>query len=341
MKKKPPFKMDLRMLTPESRKIKMDSTTSQVILAAVAVLIVFLVALMSSMPRKEAMPAGQIAPGQEVRSGTQTAQITVLRDGQTAETAAPVPATPPSGQTPFKALIANNAAAGTAAQGASVKFKIDTFKKLATQPLKFNIYDGKGIELTPDWLQTKDEQKVHLLVVSANLREYQHLNPSYENGTWNASAYLPTPGTYYAFIDIDPIKGSPAVIRNNLTVKEASKGTPKFPGLTPDLYAITDGVRASLTMSAATVGKDATLSYQLAKDGKVVTDIRPYTGAFGYVVIFNQAMTAGYTTARAGSDAAGNISFSAKLQSAGRYTAFAEFNVAGKVLLFPITFDIK
>jgi len=340
MKKKAPFKMDLKMLGTESKKLKMDSTTSQVILAAVAVLIVFLVALMSSMPRKEAMPAGQVAPGQEVRSGTQTAQITVLRNGETQATATPTaPATP--GQPAFKALIANNAAAGTAASGNGLKFKIDSFKKLANQPLKFNIYDQKGNELTPDWLQTRDEQKIHLIIVSANLREYQHLNPAYENGTWNASAYLPTPGTYYAFADIDPVKGSPTVLHANLTVRDPSKGEQKLPGLTPDLYAITNGVRATLTMAPAGAGKDSTLSYQLAKDGKVVTDIRPYTGAFGHVVIFSQAMPSVYTTAQASSDSAGNLTFGAKFAAAGRYTAFAEFNVAGKVLLFPITFDIK
>lgn len=228
--------------------------------------------------------------------------------------------------------------------GNRVKFKIALFQKLAVQPLKFNIYDEKGAEIKPDYLKIEHEQKVHFILASANLKEYQHLHPEYKNGVWNVSANMPTPGTYYAYVNIVPIKGGPVVLRSDLIVREPTKGEIKYPGLTPDLFAITDGYKAQLEINGAETLDEKRLTFALTRDGAAVSDIKPYLGAFGHVILLRHGtpdtlvhLHPYFTT----DETKGSLVFWAHVSKPGRYTAFAEFKINERIRLFPLTFDVE
>ncbi len=334
---------------PEKKFTLQMNSTNQVIIAAIVVLLIFVVAVLSSVPKKD-QTQGQTTTTATTatngtRTGTQVARISITREGQTQEM---TPAELAKSQ-----MTSGNVAAATAGgqnadtavpAGGRVKFKIDTFKKLAAQPLKFTLYDEYGKELTPDYLQTVNEKKIHFIVVSANLREYQHLYPEYSNGTWNVSANLPNTGTYYAYTLISPVKGNPAILRSNLTVQAPSKGTLKYPGLTPNNLSITGGVSTVLKTLNAGLGGETQLSFSLTQGGKNSNNIRPLLGAFGYVLIMRQTDTDTFIQARplpVSDESKGMFDFGATFMKAGRYTAFCEFNAGGKVMLFPITFDVQ
>lgn len=224
-----------------------------------------------------------------------------------------------------------------------VLFKIDQFKKLAVQPLKFDLFNEKGNQLTPDYLKTTNEQKIHFYVVSANLREFQHLNPNYADGKWNVKANLPNPGSYYAYTVATTVKNQRIFAVNELVVQKKSEGKLNFPGLTPDLLAIVDGVTVKAGITPGKSGGLNTFSFNLLRDNKAVS-LEPVFGSFGNIIVIQQGVWDNFSQAEQQlqvDDLGGLISFSSDIAADGRYTAFCEFRVAGRTLLFPITYDIK
>lgn len=359
----------MKKAAPSKQALKMSST-NQIILASILVLLIFLAAMLSSPQKK----GTTLQPGstQETmssigsRTGTQVARIAITREGETnnGTTMGATGFVQYAGNTQAATGIGNGqpgvvaGSSGTAnaattltehksdsviAAGERVKFKIDKFQKLALQPLKFKLFDSSGRELTPDYLQTVREHKVHFTVVSANLREFQHLFPEYVNGQWNVNANLPNPGTYYAYTDISPIKGTREVLRSELTVREPTKGAISYPGLTPNALAISGGASAVLGLKGIGLGAENILGYSLTRDGKNLDIVKPFTGAFGYVTLFRQGDTGVHLVARSlpvTDESKGMFDFAANFTKAGTYTAFAEFKADGKVLVFPITFNM-
>ncbi len=346
--------------TTLKKSIKL-SPTNQVILAGVAVLIIFLAALLSSIPKKESISKTAVPNGtQEVRSANQVARIAITKPGQDPSSL------PPSPVADDESIVnANNGTVSSTIDstftgttqpaisvksgravfaGNRVKYKIDSFQKLAVQPLKFQVFDESGKELTPENLKTVNEQKMHFVIVSANLREFQHLNPNYKEGLWNVSANLPTQGTYHAYIDIAPVNGNPAVLRSELVVRKSSiMGNINYPGLTPNMLAITEGVSAVMNLKSGTLNTPSKFGFSLTKDGKDISALKPLYGFFGSVIIFRHTDPDAFLRAEplAATETKGIVDFTAIFTKTGKYTAFGEFKIGDKILVFPVTFEIK
>lgn len=347
MKKTPPKNQPLLPEKPLKKlpAIKLNST-NQVILAAIVVLLIFIVAVMSSTPRQNVQTTTQPEPSAAApvttdgtMSGQQVARISITRsDSPQADVVG-------NGDGVSKTLteIALDYPKAMVA-GDRVKFKIDTFQKLAVQPLKFNLYDGNGMELTPEYLVTDHEVKLHMAIISANLREFARVFPEYSNGTWNVSANLPTPGTYYAYMKYKDVQGNIVMLQSELTVREPSKGTPNYPGLTPNNLAISGDVSAVLNLTDAGLENLSTLLFSLTRNGENVTNLRPHMGFFGHVMLVRHGDLLTVADAQPMPDTGtskGLVQFGTQFHKAGRYTAFAEFKVGDKVLTFPITFDVQ
>jgi len=313
------------------------------ILALVVIIVVFFLAYLSKMS-KLPKPGEISVNGTPVMNGQQTATITILGpDGQSSPTTALSANKPTGTQQGIQSNMTMGENIGSIPANTRVKFKIDRFKKLALQPLEFEVFDENGKAYTPKELKVVNGQDMHFIVVSANLREFQHLHPSYQNGKWKILANLPTPGTYYAYTDITPLTGNPVVLRSNLIVQNETTAAINYPGLTPDLFAITKGYKAQLTLSQALVLQQTVLSYNVSLNG-AVSVLQPYLTALGHVVIFRHGNVDSYMHAHAlnSSDAKnGKAEFMTTFVKGGRYTAFAEFKIGTKVYAFPITFDIN
>lgn len=222
-------------------------------------------------------------------------------------------------------------------------FKIDHFKKLALQPLQFDLFNDKGNLITPEFLKTDNEQKLHFYVVSANLREFQHLNPVYENGKWNVNANLPNKGSYYAYAWAKTIKDQYVLSINELVVQEQSGQNLNYPGLTPNLLAVSNGVQAKAAISPLKGGGLNFLNFTVTRDNKPLA-LQPLRETFGNLVLIKQGAPNVFIMGEqqpGADDAGGQTGFSANILSPGKYTAFAEFRVEDKFLQFPITFEIK
>jgi hypothetical protein len=354
--------------TPANKTNKLSiklTPRNQVILAAVAVLVIFMAALLSSIPKKE--NSKNVAPEQGVSStqeensisqnseSQQTIQNSAITNstqetnavGTQANAVAPANSTAsstPSYALPNIAAGTNSADSGRAIFAAGrVKFKISSFKKLDVQPLKFQVFDVDGKELTPEYLNTVSEQKIHFVLVTSDLRQYQHLNPKYADGQWNVSANMPTAGTYYAYLDFTTVNGKQNVLRSELIVRNPTAGTLNYPGLTPNLIALTDGITALMSAVFGSLGAESKMTFSLTGNGVNVTNLMPYAGSFGYTVILRHTDPDAFlrTYPTTADDKKGIVDFNATFKKTGRYTAFGEFKIGGKVSVFPITFDVK
>jgi len=331
----------------EPKSPRVFENSKEILLAVVCILVIFYVALMASMPRKEAMDQMNGELKSEQRTGDQSISLTILPTGSTqmtqavATTQQPKPTSNVASVTIMNGMTMSNM---TVSDAKRLVFKIDKFQKLAVQPLKFNLYDTAGKEITPDYLETQHDYKVHFILVSADLRQFQHLHPDYKNKTWNVSANMTSAGSYYAYVDIKPLKGDDVVLRKELVVRAPSVAKDiKYPGLTPKLMAIAKDVSATMAPDPSILNHDTPVTFTLTRGGKAVTDLQPYLAAFGHVVVFKQGTPDVYMHLHPGTitdETKGVVPFTMNVPSNGRYTAFAEFKIGKDVLTFPVTFDV-
>ena len=223
-----------------------------------------------------------------------------------------------------------------------VKYSVDHFDKIGLQTLEFSAFDEQGNPYTPDNLLTFHEKKFHFFVVSADLRDFQHVHPDFVNGKWKVPVYLPNPGTYYTYLDITPVKGNPIVLRANLVVQKETTGTIDYPGVTPGLFAITNGYKAALNIVSPEVLKISELAFLVTKDEKPVT-ISEYLAAEAHFFILRQGDpdSVMHVHPLSSDPTSGKASFQIVFRQAGRYTVFAQFGIGPEVFAFPITFDIN
>ncbi|MFE8961470.1 hypothetical protein [Streptomyces iakyrus] len=200
--------------------------------------------------------------------------------------------------------------------------------------LRFTVRDADGRAVTA--YQREHDKELHLIVASRDLVTYRHLHPTRAaDGTWSTPVDLPRAGGYRVFADFTPA-GKDA---ENLTLGAdlAASGSYRARQLPPESStARVDGYEVRLT-GALRPGKASELKLTVFRDGKPVTDLQPYLGAYGHLVALRSGDLAylhvhpngepGDGTTRPGPD----ISFTATAPSSGAYRLFLDFKHDGKV----------
>lgn len=101
----------------------------------------------------------------------------------------------------------------------------------------------------------------------------------------------------------------------------------------PATFARTDGYVVSLSRPAAlTAGRESTLRFAVTRNGRPVTGLQPYLGAYGHLVALH-APGLEYSHVHPAEEnlTAGTITFDADLPKAGPYRLFMQFRAAGRV----------
>ncbi|MBE4741094.1 MULTISPECIES: hypothetical protein [Streptomyces] len=200
--------------------------------------------------------------------------------------------------------------------------------------LRFVIRDAAGRAVTA--YQREHDKELHLILASRDLLTYRHLHPTRAaDGTWSTPVDLPEAGDYRVFADFTPA-GDDA---ENLTLGAdlAASGTYK-PHKLPaqDTTAEVNGYDVELD-GGLRPGAASELKLKVSRDGRPVTDLQPYLGAYGHLVALRSGDLAylhvhpngepGDGTTEPGPD----ISFTATAPSAGTYRLFLDFKHDGEV----------
>ncbi|WP_308805699.1 hypothetical protein [Acrocarpospora corrugata] len=192
---------------------------------------------------------------------------------------------------------------------------------------RFSVAGVDGRPLTA--YKTEHEKKLHFIVVSRDLGRFQHLHPELGgDGVWSVPLELPAAGTYRAFADFVPEQGENLTLGVDLFAPGEFRPEPA-PGSTR--MAVVDGYEVTLIGDLAP-GAASKLTVSVAKDGKPVTDLQPYLGAYGHLVALRSGDLAYLHVHPEPSPTPGpEITFHTEVPSQGGYRLFLDFQHGGKV----------
>jgi hypothetical protein len=195
-----------------------------------------------------------------------------------------------------------------------------------TDDFTFRITGPDGAAVTAfDEAHTK---RMHLVVVRRDTSAFQHVHPVMDaDGTWRVPLAVPAAGSYRAFADFVPAGGEPTTLGVDLSAAGEYHPVEHPTSRT----AAVDGYEVRLD-GELTPGRVSPLALTVTRDGRPVTDLEPYLGAFGHLVALRQGDLAYLhvhpeSTATAGPE----IRFAAEVPSAGGYRLFLDFRHAGAV----------
>ncbi|GGS47002.1 hypothetical protein [Streptomyces badius] len=179
-------------------------------------------------------------------------------------------------------------------------------------------------------------KELHLIVASSDLTTYRHLHPARAaDGTWSAPVELPEAGGYRVFADFTPDEKNAEGV--TLGADLAVSGDAR-PGPLPkaERTVTVDGYEVTLD-GALRPGAGSELKLEVEKDGKPVTDLQPYLGAYGHLVALRAGDLAYLHVHPNGEPGDGStesgpeVSFTATAPSKGAYRLFLDFRHEGKV----------
>ncbi|MFI0422247.1 hypothetical protein [Spongiactinospora sp. 9N601] len=191
---------------------------------------------------------------------------------------------------------------------------------------RFTVTGADGRPVTE--FDVNHDKKMHFIVVSRDLTEFQHLHPVQKGGEWSIPLTLPKGGSYRAFADFVPSGYLGMTL--GIDVGAAGDYAPA-PLPAASRTAQVDGYTVTLD-GELTPGLASKLTLRVEKDGKPVTDLERYLGAYGHLVALRAGDLAYLHVHPEESGAAGpEIAFYAEVPSTGDYRLFLDFQHKGKV----------
>jgi hypothetical protein len=198
--------------------------------------------------------------------------------------------------------------------------------------LRFTIQGPDGKPVTK---YTKTHEKdLHLIVVRRDLSGFHHVHPTMAaDGTWSIPFTFTAGGTWRLYADFQPA-GHDSPITLGTDVNVTGLYVP-VPVAEPASSYSFHGYDVTLQGTPA-AGKESELTFTISRDGKPVTDLQPYLGAFGHLVSLRGGDLAYLHNhpaehAEPGTTGGPSITFGTTFPTAGTYSLFLDFQHAGAV----------
>lgn len=220
----------------------------------------------------------------------------------------------------------------------TTKVKLTAPPKLATnQPINLviDIQDSSGKPVNK--FEIFQEKLMHLIVVSDDLRFFDHIHPEYkEKGRFEVTANFPESGNYTLFSDYKPTGNKEIVSLMNITIPGTVPLPKNLEKFTKTKIISDTKVNLNISTPKIKAGQEINLTFDL-KDQKnqPIKDLQPYLGKKGHLVIIKSSspLTAfDYIHAHALENSIdGKIEFHTKLPKQGTYKMWVQFNRNGQV----------
>ena len=199
--------------------------------------------------------------------------------------------------------------------------------------LSFAILDQAGRPLRN--YQTVHDKQLHLIVVRSDGGHYAHVHPllDRDSGRWSIPWNWNAAGTYRVFADFTPAGFGQLTLTRAVDVSGAFSPSATTGARTVDHVA---GYTVELDGTLA-AGTSSRLTARITRDGRPVTALQPYLGAFGHLVALRDGDLAYLHVHPEGDepspgDSGGpTVSFAATAPTAGRYLLYLDFRVQDTV----------
>ncbi|WP_141499936.1 hypothetical protein [Paenibacillus luteus] len=208
--------------------------------------------------------------------------------------------------------------------------------------IELSLRDSAGKSI--DEFELNHEKLMHLIVVSEDLAEFSHIHPEYKGaGKFEIKTTFAKSGEYKLFADFIPSGQSQMTIASNVTVAGKEQAAEPFQK-DAQLTRIVDGVVASLAVSSYQPGKEADLTFTLSdeKTKEPITDLEPYLGAIGHVVIISEDLKHYLHVHPKNDNGSGpTAEFSTEFPAPGLYKIWGQFQRSGETFIIPFTVEAK
>ncbi|MFB6366047.1 hypothetical protein ACFCP7_18600 [Paenibacillus elgii] len=186
------------------------------------------------------------------------------------------------------------------------------------------------------------EKKLHLIVVSKDLSFFNHIHPDYKGGgRFDITTQFPGGGDYKLIADFVPT-GQGAVTQTSWISVQGN--APAAAAIEPEstLVKTVDGKEVTLAIDHLIAGMDANLTFTIrdAASKQPVTNLQPYLGAVGHVVILSDDAEQYLHVHPMEEKVSGpDAKFMTKFPKSGIYKLWGQFQHEGKV--FTVPFVVK
>ncbi|WP_281886318.1 hypothetical protein [Paenibacillus sp. YYML68] len=237
---------------------------------------------------------------------------------------------------------------GHGEQKADVPVKaVWSFSKEKPQPneqmtltLQINDTTGKPIE----GFDISHEKKLHLIVVSKDLSYFDHLHPEYRGtGQFVVSTKLPRDGAYKLIADFIPSGAAQKTETHWLEVGNVSQATVAAVEPESQLKKTVNGKEVTLAFDKLQAGHDVqmTFSFKDEASGKPITNLQPYLGAVGHVVIMSSDVEQYIHNHPLDEKASGpDAVFGTSFPVSGVYKIWGQFQHQGESFLVPFVVKV-
>jgi plastocyanin len=256
--------------------------------------------------------------------------------GHHAETHAPEPAAEPDKKAAFKAALTT--------LPAEVKAGAET-------TLVFTVKDAKGA--TVKNLQIVHEKPMHLLIVSSDLAEFEHVHPEPQaDGSYQVKHKFPNGGNYRLYADFTPPGAHQIVDKFEVTVAGTERARVELVE-DKEWSKKVDTLNVTLKPEKALkAGDELMLNFFVndATTGKPVTDLQKYLGELAHFVVISQDLKqflhvhpmsggahGGHKTMTTKAAAAPTVSAHTAFPQTGLYKLWAQFQRNGQIITVPFT----
>jgi hypothetical protein len=205
----------------------------------------------------------------------------------------------------------------------------------------FRVLDAAGRPVTA--FDVAHDERLHLVAVRRDLTGFQHVHPVRQNGGVWATTLDLTPGHWRLFADFVPsADGENRILGADLAVAGAFRPAPLPAPATTDEV---DGYTVVLSGTLRS-GTETELQLSVSRDGTPVTDLEPYLGAYGHLVVL-RAGDLGYLHVHPVGDAGDpsvppgpHVRFATTAPSPGAYRLFLDFQHDGVVRTAAFTVEV-
>lgn len=190
------------------------------------------------------------------------------------------------------------------------------------------------------------ERAFHLFVISRDLSMFAHVHPDRgPDGTFRITHDLP-PGQYVLLADFLPAEGTSQFVHKTI-VTPGYRGPlfappPEIGSLPSEQVA--GGLRIRMEAPLPVARRETIVRFHVTDEetGQSVTDLEPYLGASGHLLVVNPDVTLALHAHPEGNVSAGpTIAFGPVLPAPGRYKLWLQVQRKGTVITAPFAIEVR
>ncbi len=214
----------------------------------------------------------------------------------------------------------------------------------------YKIKDRKGDTLKD--FDVMNEKIMHFIIIRKDLQYFQHIHPEFDKNTgeFSIAVTFAADGKYRMFADFMPpmksnSKHEPVAIYKDVSVGNLTDYKPEPLG---DIVYIKKYNDYTITITPSPESllskEDSEVTFEIKKDGELVTNLEKYLGALGHTVVLREGdlqFIHAHATQNPDAKQNGKVVFMIRFPKEGNYKLFSQFQHEGKIITSDFLVNVK